>query len=211
MKITVMGGTGYLGQGILATIIKNSSSYDLISMSRSGDKNKEHLVRPITYMAVDFNKSGEWQQVISSSDVVIDCVGIFLPSKRKNTNYYKNSVQPAKQVIDEVATVEKSVKFIFIGANAAPWFLRNYLAAKKEVIDYGTKKLDNQFVVVYPGMVYDRQRLFNYVPGILLSFAINILHMHFLKKYRPIKRRVFNLELLKIIQNKPSELTQKIK
>ena len=60
-------------------------------------------------------------------------------------------------------------------------------------------------------MVYDRQRLFNYVPGILLSFAINILHMHFLKKYRPIKRRVFNLELLKIIQNKPSELTQKIK
>ena len=180
-------------------------------MSRSGDKNKENLVRPVTYMAVDFNESSEWQQVISSSDIVIDCVGIFLPSKRKNTSYYKNSVKPAKQVIDQIATVEKSVKFIFIGANAAPWFLHDYMVAKKEVIDYGIKKLDNQFVVVYPGMVYDRQRLFNYVPGILLSFAINILHMHFLKKYRPIKRRIFNLELLKIIQNKPSELTKKIR
>ena len=139
MKITVMGGTGYLGQGILATIIKNSANYDLISMSRSGDKNKENLVRPVTYMAVDFNESSEWQQVISSSDIVIDCVGIFLPSKRKNTSYYKNSVKPAKQVIDQIATVEKSVKFIFIGANAAPWFLHDYIEKKKEVIDYGTK------------------------------------------------------------------------
>lgn len=59
MKITVMGGTGYLGQGILATIIKNSANYDLISMSRSGNKNKENLVRPVTYMAVDFNESSE--------------------------------------------------------------------------------------------------------------------------------------------------------
>src|SRR5699024_11355138 len=114
-------------------------------MSRSEDKNKENLVRPVTYMAVDFNESSEWQHVISSSDIVIDCVGIFLPSKRKNTSYYKNSVQQAKQVIDQFVTVEKSVKFIFIGANAAPGFLHVYMVAKKEVMDNGFKRLDIKF------------------------------------------------------------------
>lgn len=210
MKITIMGGTGYIGQGILSVLMQNKSQYELISLSRSGAKNHLNLVESVTYLAVDLTEPGDWQTVIGSSDLVIDCVGIFLPSKKKNTSYEKNSIAPAKTVIDELAVKTKQTKFIFIAANNAPWILNNYMKAKEEVIAYGVKKLDNRFVAVYPGMVYDRQRLFNFIPGIILHVAINGLHLNFLKKYRPIKRQTFNQEILRIINNQPSDLTNKI-
>lgn len=210
MKITIMGGTGYIGQGILSALAQDRYNYELTSLSRSGAKNHTNLVDPVNYLAVDLTKPGHWQTVIDNSDVVVDCVGIFLPSKRKNTSYQKNSIDPAKTVIDELMAKTTQTRFVFIAANNAPWPLKNYMKAKEEVIDYGVEKLDNRFVAVYPGMVYDKQRILNFIPGVLLHFAIYGLHLNFLKKYRPVKRQKFNQEMLQIIKQQSSALTNKI-
>src|SRR5699024_10099725 len=101
--------------------------------------------------------------------------------------------------------------FIFIAANNAPRLLDDYLKAKQEVIDYGQKKLDNRFIAVYPGMVYDLQRLGNFIPGILLNIAINGFKIPFLKKYRPVKRSVFSQEIVKIAAGQSSPLTKIIR
>ncbi|WP_277375653.1 NAD-dependent epimerase/dehydratase family protein [Weissella paramesenteroides] len=50
MKITIMGGTGYIGQGILSVLLQNKSQYELISLSRSGAKNHSNLVESVTYL-----------------------------------------------------------------------------------------------------------------------------------------------------------------
>ena len=211
MKITIMGGTGYLGQGILAGFVNSKYNHELISLSRSGMGNKQNLVMPVSYLAVDFSHDGNWQSVVTTSDIVIDCVGILIPSKRKQTSYEKNSIEPAKKVIDQLQVKTDKTKFIFIAANNAPRLLDDYLKAKQEVIDYGQKKLDNRFIAVYPGMVYDLQRLGNFIPGILLNFAINGFKIPFLKKYRPVKRSVFSQEIVKIAAGQSSPLTKIIR
>src|SRR5699024_12804276 len=101
MKITIMGGTGYIGQGILSALAQDRYNYELTSLSRSGAKNHTNLVDPVNYLAVDLTKTGHWQTVIDSSDVVVDCVGIFLPSKLNNTTYQKNRIDPSKPDIYE--------------------------------------------------------------------------------------------------------------
>ena len=115
-------------------------------------------------------------------------VGILFPSKSKGTTYEKNSIQPAKIIIDTIVNSENQC--LFISANDGPFFMNDYMRAKKEVEAYGQKRLKSRFVSVFPGIVYDASRK---------------------RSYRPIKRSQFAKEIHKIIEGKESSLTSRIK
>jgi putative NADH-flavin reductase len=128
MIITIVGGTGLVGQGIfkeLAQVV----DYELHSLSRNG-KSKDNLVEPVLYHSANLNETGDWQELLQKSDWVIDAVGILFPSKSKGTTYEKNSIQPAKIIIDTIVNSENQC--LFISANDGPFFMNDYMRAKKK-------------------------------------------------------------------------------
>ena len=153
MKITIVGGTGLVGQGILSELSKDKS-LDLHSISRNGKR--PNSITGITYHSFDLAHDTNWHYLLQTSDWVIDCVGILFPNKSKNQTYENSSIQPAKLIIDNI--VDSDNKFLFISANSAPFFLNNYLQAKRTVENYASRKLGNRAISVYPGLVYSKFR-----------------------------------------------------
>ena len=205
--VTVVGGTGLVGQGILAELV-TLGAYELHSISRKG-RTSESQVDQVTYHAYDLNQSGDWEGLLQRSDWVIDCVGILLANKSKGITYENASVLPAKQLITAIEQ-DSQTRFLFISANASPWFLKDYIDAKKRVEDYGQQKLQERFFALYPGLIFDKTRLSNYYPGLLLRFLTQYPIFKSLKKYRPISRQQFAREVSQVLQGHPSDFLKRI-
>ena len=77
-----------------------------------------HFIEPVLYHSANLNETGDWQELLQKSDWVIDAVGILFPSKSKGTTYEKNSIQPAKIIIDTIVNSENQC--LFISANDGP-------------------------------------------------------------------------------------------
>lgn len=204
-KIIVVGGTGFVGQGILSAL--NNKGFELHSLSR-------HQFRPtnvtdqVTYHVADLNKAGEWQDLLKEADWVVDAVGIFLPNPFKHINYQNSSVQPAQRLLDVLATTHQT-KFLFVSANATPFFLNAYLRAKLSVEHSAKALLNDRAYNVYPGIVYDKSRIYSYIPAIILVTLQHIPGLKFLQRYRPISRKTFAIEVENILNGKESALLKR--
>lgn len=204
-KIIVVGGTGFVGQGILSVL--NNKDFELHSLSR-------HQFIPtdatdqVTYHAADLNKPGEWQDLLREADWVVDAVGILLPNPFKHINYQNSSVQPAQRLLDVLATTHQT-KFLFVSANATPFFLNAYLRAKLTVEHSAKALLNDRAYNVYPGIVYDKSRIYSYIPAIILVTLQRILGLKFLQRYRPVSRKTFAIEVENILNGKESALLKR--
>lgn len=204
-KIIVVGGTGFVGQGILSAL--NNKGFELHSLSR-------HQFRPtnvtdqVTYHVADLNKAGEWQDLLKEADWVVDAVGILLPNPFKHINYQNSSVQPAQRLLDVLATTHQT-KFLFVSANATPFFLNAYLRAKLSVEHSAKALLNDRAYNVYPGIVYDKSRIYSYIPAIILVTLQHIPGLKFLQRYRPISRKTFAIEVENILNGKESALLKR--
>lgn len=204
-KIIVVGGTGFVGQGILSAL--NNKGFELHSLSR-------HQFRPtnvtdqVTYHVADLNKAGEWQDLLKEADWVVDAVGILLPNPFKHINYQNSSVQPAQRLLDVLATTNQT-KFLFVSANATPFFLNAYLRAKLSVEHSAKALLNDRAYNVYPGIVYDKSRIYSYIPAIILVTLQHIPGLKFLQRYRPISRKTFAIEVENILNGKESALLKR--
>lgn len=203
--IIVVGGTGFVGQGILSDL--NNKDFELHSLSR-------HQFIPtdatdqVTYHAADLNKPGEWQDLLREADWVVDAVGILLPNPFKHINYQNSSVQPAQRLLDVLATTHQT-KFLFVSANATPFFLNAYLRAKLSVEHSAKTLLNDRAYNVYPGIVYDKSRIYSYIPAIILVTLQRIPGLKFLQRYRPVSRKTFAIEVENILNGKESALLKR--
>ena len=204
-KIIVVGGTGFVGQGVLSAL--NNKNFELHSLSR-------HQFIPtdatdqVTYHAADLNKPGEWQDLLREADWVVDAVGILLPNPFKHINYQNSSVQPAQRLLDVLATTHLT-KFLFVSANATPFFLNAYLRAKLTVEHSAKDLLNDRAYNVYPGIVYDKSRIYSYIPAIILVTLQRIPGLKFLQRYRPVSRKTFAIEVENILNGKESALLKR--
>lgn len=205
MKITVAGGTGLVGQSILAEL-NHHPEYELHSLSRTG--RRENSIPGVTYHAANLLADTSWQQLIETSDWVIDCVGILFENRRKQITYQTSSVLPAKKLIDTLNNT--SSNFLYVSANYAPFFLKDYLATKKEVELYAQSRLGQRAVCVFPGIVYSKKRLSNYYPARIIANLIRTGYFNWLTKIRPISSQAFAHEILNIITGLPSPLRKRI-
>ncbi len=204
-KIIVVGGTGFVGQGILSVL--NNKDFELHSLSRQQFIPTD-ATDQVTYHAADLNKPGEWQDLLREADWVVDAVGILLPNPFKHINYQNSSVQPAQRLLDVLATTHQT-KFLFVSANATPFFLNAYLRAKLTV-EYSAKALLNDRAYnVYPGIVYDKSRIYSYIPAIILVTLQRIPGLKFLQRYRPVSRKTFAIEVENILNGKESALLKR--
>ena len=204
-KIIVVGGTGFAGQGILSAL--NNKDFELHSLSRH-QFGPTDATDQVTCHAADLNKPGEWQDLLREADWVVDAVGILLPNPFKHINYQNSSVQPAQRLLDVLATTHQT-KFLFVSANATPFFLNAYLRAKLTV-EYSAKALLNDRAYnVYPGIVYDKSRIYSYIPAIILVTLQRIPGLKFLQRYRPVSRKTFAIEVENILNGKESALLKR--
>ncbi|MGB2510934.1 NAD-dependent epimerase/dehydratase family protein [Leuconostoc suionicum] len=204
-KIIVVGGTGFVGQGILSAL--NSKGFELHSLSRH-QFSPTDATDQVTYHAADLNKPGEWQNLLKEADWVVDAVGILLPNPFKHINYQNSSVQPAQRLLDVLATTHQT-KFLFVSANATPFFLNAYLRAKLSVEHSAKALLNDRAYNVYPGIVYDKSRIYSYIPAIILVTLQHIPGLKFLQRYRPISRKTFAIEVENILNGKESALLKR--
>lgn len=204
-KIIVVGGTGFVGQGILSAL--NNKDFELHSLSRH-QFSPTDATDQVTYHAADLNKPGEWQDLLREADWVVDAVGILLPNPFKHINYQNSSVQPAQRLLDVLATTHQT-KFLFVSANATPFFLNAYLRAKLTVEHSAKALLNDRAYNVYPGIVYDKSRIYSYIPAIILVTLQCILGLKFLQRYRPVSRKTFAIEVENILNGKESALLKR--
>lgn len=98
---------------------------------------------------------------------------------------------------------------MFVSANATPFFLNAYLRAKLTV-EYSAKALLNDRAYnVYPGIVYDKSRIYSYIPAIILVTLQRIPGLKFLQRYRPVSRKTFAIEVENILNGKESALLKR--
>lgn len=204
-KIIVVGGTGFAGQGILSAL--NNKDFELHSLSRH-QFGPTDATDQVTCHAADLNKPGEWQDLLREADWVVDAVGILLPNPFKHINYQNSSVQPAQRLLDVLATTHQT-KFLFVSANATPFFLNAYLQAKLTVEHSAKALLNDRAYNVYPGIVYDKSRIYSYIPAIILVTLQRIPGLKFLQRYRPVSRKTFAIEVENILNGKESALLKR--
>ncbi len=207
-KIIVMGGTGFIGTGILKQLQRAGSPvYELVSISKSGGNVHDHLPN-VRYLAADLMQAGAWQREVQSADWLINCIGILFPNPIKKTSYEQNSLLPGLRIIDAIKS--SNTKLIFLNMNSAPFFLNNYAKTKNVIAEYAERQLNSRAINIYPGLVYDKSRNNTYYIGKSLNTFVNKIHWDWSDKSRPIPRYQLAEEVEKIINGEASELTHKI-
>ncbi|MFT8824588.1 MAG: Fe-S-binding domain-containing protein [Liquorilactobacillus mali] len=210
MKIVLLGGSGYVGKGI----IQELSSYDdmeLVSMSRHGGTEEDKKRWPkVSWKSVDLGRPETWQEEVADADWVVDLIGVLFA---KNYNeYYKKTVEPVMSVIKFVEEKVKDTKFLFVSANYAPLGMGAYMKAKLVLEDELKKRLGTRAVFVYPGLIYHKERPFVYVIAIALNNLTKIKPLtRLVERLRPIARARFAVEIRNILLNNNSYLMHRTK
>lgn len=212
MKIVIVGGSGFVGQGLLAEL-SQQTDVELVSVSRSGRPANltAAWAEQVEWLAADILKDGPWQPIVAQSDWVIDAVGILLENRAKNRTYARLSVAPAQKIIDVIQKQQSSARFLFVSANAVPFFMKGYLQAKLTVEALLQAKLPDQHVVIYPGIVYHRARLSSFAPGLLLAFVQRLpIFGRLAKPWRAVSREHLGQAVVDIVHGQTSDLTKRL-
>lgn len=202
IKVVIAGGTGFVGQGIIRQL--SPEKFAVHSLSRhayQGEAGDQTV-----YHAVNLARPQEWQSIVHDADWVIDAVGILLPNPIKEQNYENSSYAPAKYLMD-VLVKEPKVNFLFISANAGPFFMNPYLKAKRTVEKEMQQRLVERAYVVYPGVIFDKARFSSYVPGLVLA---QLTVLPYFRKLRPLSRSQFSHEIERILLGLKSPLEQRL-
>ncbi|MCF8070634.1 MAG: TIGR01777 family oxidoreductase [Desulfobacterales bacterium] len=100
MKILITGGTGFVGQYITGIFLNEGNDVTAIG-TRPEFREISH--ERLTYVSADTSKTGEWQNYLTDSDVIINLAGknIF---KRWNDNYktqmYESRIYTTRNIVD---------------------------------------------------------------------------------------------------------------
>ncbi|MBM7636366.1 NAD-dependent epimerase/dehydratase family protein [Streptococcus saliviloxodontae] len=202
MKIVIAGGTGFVGQAIIARLLREDVEIHCISRSKPSSIHHQRIKNHI----LDLGDSKQLDDLVKDADWVIDTIGILREKPSQNITYDNSSWQPAKYLIDAVKSQTKP-KFLFISANFAPRVLNDYMLTKKRIETYAHEQLGERSKIVYPGIVYDKEKPITFIMGSLLSYATFI---PIVARIRPIKRKDLAREIVKIVLGQSSDLQTRL-
>ena len=81
LKVTVLGGTGFVGSRVCHALAPSSSSVEVVSVSRTGEVpewcNGEDWTKQVSWVKNEFTRGSreKLQEAIGSPDAVVSCVG----------------------------------------------------------------------------------------------------------------------------------------
>lgn len=205
LKVLIIGGSGFVGKGVLQ-YLSADPNFNLVSISRSGRPHEtQSWINKVEWIRSDVNKDENWEKAVENADWVIDLIGVLF--EKNYQEYYEKSVRPAKRLIKHLQDRTEKAKFLFVSAKHAPFFLKNYMRAKKEVENEIMEKIPGRGYIVYPGMIYAKERKMVFLTAALLNFALKIpVLKRILNAYEPIKRADFSYEIRQILLGNASSL-----
>ncbi|MCP0886650.1 NAD-dependent epimerase/dehydratase family protein [Ligilactobacillus sp. WILCCON 0076] len=208
MKIVILGGTGYVGHGLM-DILSTNTSLQLVSMSRSGGTQKDIIRWPsVTWLKIDLYDKQTWKAELQDADWVIDLIGILFA--KNYSEYYSKTIDPVMNVIKYLEKENTTTKFLFVSANYAPPGMHNYMQAKKNLEKELSLRLGTRASFVYPGLIYHSDRPLVNITGTSLALLQKIpILKKVISPLRPIARDRFATEINQIITGNSSFLQQR--
>ncbi|WP_281165571.1 NAD(P)H-binding protein [Liquorilactobacillus sicerae] len=208
IKIVLLGGSGFVGQGILDQLAKDPQ-FKITSISRSGGslQLKEKFPQ-VNWLKIDLQKkTPKWAEIIADQDWVVDLLGVLVA---KNQQVYQQLT--IKPILPLIAAIKEnqSVKMLFVSAKTAPRLLKNYLVTKRETEKLLRSQLKTRAVFLYPSLIYHPQRQSTWILAQLLLFGqhLPLIGRH-LTKWQPLSRQQFALEVKNVLLGGRSQLLQK--
>ncbi len=100
MKITIAGGTGYVGRHLTQVLLERGDTIHILSSKTGvGRANTEH----ITYVNADTTLPGKWQDSVADSDIVINLAGrsvFHLWSASYKKKMYSSRIDTTRNIVD---------------------------------------------------------------------------------------------------------------
>lgn len=208
IKVVVLGGSGFVGRGLLAELA-NDSRFVITSLSRSGGNSELQRKFPqVKWLQVDLQRPDEaWLNQVVQADWIIDLIGVLFA--KNQDAYRKLTLTPLLPLIKQLGSAGQT-RFLFASANRAPFFLKNYLVVKKEMEKLLRSKLGQRAVLLYPGLIYNRERYSNWLLAqILLKIGKIPGFQQLITTFRVISRQEFSQQVKLVLLEQPSYLEKR--
>ncbi|UQS82930.1 NAD-dependent epimerase/dehydratase family protein [Bombilactobacillus folatiphilus] len=205
MHVGIMGGSGFVGQGLLQQL--QTTSWQVTSFSCSGNRHVPLALQDsVQFVQTDFIHDKNWQPWMQQCDWLIDLVGIFSERPRQNLTYQQATFMPAKVVADFLKTQQLTPQIIYVSANWAPSFMGKYLFYKDKTALYWQQQLGSVVRIVYPNLIYSPQQKRNRWFARSWSLIQWLPQVQF---FKPMTLADFSQNLQLIMQDQPSFLLQR--
>ncbi|MDY0362899.1 MAG: TIGR01777 family oxidoreductase [Desulforegulaceae bacterium] len=117
MKITIVGGNGFVGKNIVNKLV--SKNYEIVSI----DIAKNHSnINNLKFVSADTTSQGEWQKEIADSDAVINLAGAtifkFWTKNYKNL-IYDSRISTTRNIVN---AIDEKKQNILISTSAAGYY-----------------------------------------------------------------------------------------
>ncbi|MBO0441029.1 NAD(P)H-binding protein [Candidatus Enterococcus ikei] len=209
MKITIFGGSGFIGQKLTEELV--SRGHLVTSISRSGQPADltESWAQKVLWISSDILQDSHWQPYVHEADWVIDTIGILFEKRKKGITYERFILTPVQTILSYLNEDHSHAQFLFLSANNAPFPLRRYMDAKLQA-EQLIKEQAEQSVIIYPSLVVDKKRF----SSVISAFFIDVLKKipglrKVVQGYDPISREVLAHEIANVIEGKPSPYTHR--
>ncbi|CCJ29981.1 unnamed protein product [Pneumocystis jirovecii] len=181
--LTVLGGTGFLGQHICKTAIQKG--WTVTSLSRKGkpecaghNSSVPEWLKQVNWCKGDLKDEILVKEHIKKSSAIVYSVGTLLesqykhflsakdllsltfqPSHDENLSYNKLNRDFAIQVADEVSRINTNMPFVYLSAAGGfPGIPRRYIESKREAEDYICSLPNIRPIIMRPGFMYSKER-----------------------------------------------------
>lgn len=210
MRITVLGGSGFIGLAICESLVKEGHA--VVSISRQGKP--KHVTdlwaNKMTWVQSDILADTNWKNEVIKADWVIHTVGILFENKQRGHTYEKFIIRPVAHVLSAIEKKQNKPRLMFISANQAPFFLQGYLAAKKAAELLIQNSDSKEHIILYPSMVMGKGRPLASLSGSLIKFLKKIPGVKSqLISYQPMLKEELANEVVKILGGGPSLYTSR--
>ncbi|KAG5519937.1 hypothetical protein PMAC_000214 [Pneumocystis sp. 'macacae'] len=198
-RLTVLGGTGFLGKHICKTAIQKG--WKVTSLSRKGKPEyAEHnpgvseWLKRVNWCKGDLKDELLIKDHIKNSSAVIYSVGILLesqykhllsstnslfltfqPSQDENLSYDKLNRDFAIQVANEVSKMNMNMPFVYVSAaDAFPGIPKRYIESKREAEDYIYSLPNIRPIIIRPGFMYSKERPISMPLACIINMISNV-------------------------------------
>ena len=206
LKITVFGGTGFLGRHL----IKYLCNHECIVQVPTRSTAKGYFLQPlgdvgqINLIKFDLSDNKKLKNLIDDSDIIINLIGILFEKKRNDfVNLHYNFV---KRLIDNIRLNKKN--FIQISALGVNKYKNSLYSRSKFNAEEYIQKKSKKFSIVRPGLIFGPEDNFfcKFAKMSLLSPFLPLI-MGGKTKFQPVYVEDVCKGIIKILQK---DITNKI-